>query len=241
MKLLIVRHGDPDYAIDGLTEKGKREAELLRDRLCKEDIFDLCSSPLGRARLTAKPTADALGREVKILPFLEEFPPPVSLPYLSKPHCCWDFLPAFMEENPMLYHPTKWKETPIIQNSRVAEVYDWVCLEFDRYLEEHGYRRKGVSYEAIRPNHNTLVLVCHYGITAVLLSHLMHCSPYSLLQNCVTLPTSVTTVFTEEREEGIASFRCCAMGDLSHLYAAGEEPAFAARFCECFTDDTRHH
>ena len=27
MKLLIIRHGDPDYAIDGLTEAGKREAE----------------------------------------------------------------------------------------------------------------------------------------------------------------------------------------------------------------------
>ena len=25
MKLIIVRHGDPDYSIDGLTEKGKKE------------------------------------------------------------------------------------------------------------------------------------------------------------------------------------------------------------------------
>ena len=27
----------------------------------------------------------------------------------------------------------------------------------------------------------------------------------------------------------------------SDLYAAGEEIAFSARFCECFTDNTRHH
>ncbi len=27
MKLLIVRHGDPDYSIDSLTPKGWREAE----------------------------------------------------------------------------------------------------------------------------------------------------------------------------------------------------------------------
>ena len=33
MKLLIVRHGDPDYAIDSLTETGWAEAELLSHRL----------------------------------------------------------------------------------------------------------------------------------------------------------------------------------------------------------------
>ena len=29
MRLLIVRHGDPDYSIDSLTEKGWKEAEYL--------------------------------------------------------------------------------------------------------------------------------------------------------------------------------------------------------------------
>ena len=37
MKLLIVRHGDPDYAIDSLTEKGWREAKLLSNRLVREN------------------------------------------------------------------------------------------------------------------------------------------------------------------------------------------------------------
>ena len=35
MKLLIVRHGDPDYSIDSLTEKGWREAEFLSEKLSK--------------------------------------------------------------------------------------------------------------------------------------------------------------------------------------------------------------
>ena len=37
-KLIIVRHGDPDYEKDSLTEKGFREAELLSDRIAKLDI-----------------------------------------------------------------------------------------------------------------------------------------------------------------------------------------------------------
>ena len=32
MRILIVRHGDPDYEKDSLTPKGFREAELLAER-----------------------------------------------------------------------------------------------------------------------------------------------------------------------------------------------------------------
>ena len=56
MRLLIVRHGDPDYTIDSLTEKGWREAELLADRMSKETIDYFYVSPLGRARDTASCT-----------------------------------------------------------------------------------------------------------------------------------------------------------------------------------------
>ena len=53
MKILIIRHGDPDYTIDSLTEKGKTEAELLSDRISKMDIKKFYVSPLGRAKATA--------------------------------------------------------------------------------------------------------------------------------------------------------------------------------------------
>ena len=32
MRILFIRHGDPDYANDTLTEKGHREAALLAER-----------------------------------------------------------------------------------------------------------------------------------------------------------------------------------------------------------------
>ena len=63
MKLLIVRHGDPDYSIDSLTETGWIEAELLSDRLCKLDVKAFYCSPKGRARDTAKATLEKLGRQ----------------------------------------------------------------------------------------------------------------------------------------------------------------------------------
>lgn len=45
MKLLIVRHGDPDYEHDCLTEKGWREAALLADRLTRTEAKAYYVSP----------------------------------------------------------------------------------------------------------------------------------------------------------------------------------------------------
>ena len=128
----------------------------------------------------------------------------------------------------------------MLRDSGIPAAYDHVTDSFDRLLEEYGYVREGNTYRVERSSHDTLILVCHFGLGAVLLSHLLHCSPYSLWQNTVMLPTSVTTLYSEEREQGIAAFRCAGLGDISHLYAMGEEPAFSGRFCECFLDDTRH-
>ena len=72
------------------------------------------------------------------------------------------------------------------------------------------------------------------------MSRIFTVSPMILWHNFVALPTSVTRLATQEREKGKAIFTCIQYGDLSHLYAGGEEPSFQARYCEQFTDDTRH-
>ena len=40
MRILIIRHGDPDYENDTLTEKGHREASLLAEKLKHEKMYD---------------------------------------------------------------------------------------------------------------------------------------------------------------------------------------------------------
>lgn len=241
MKILIVRHGEPNYAIDGLTERGKIEAELLADRLTKENITKLYCSTLGRARLTAEPTLNRLGITAEYCEWLREFDYcEVKLPYLDAPDCAWDLLPSFVADKEMLYSPDEWFTAEHIECSEVKKAYDAVCRELDLTLANHGYEREGNLYKAVKPNHETLVFVCHFGLSSVLLSHLMNTSPYTLWQHTCAAPTSVTTLYTEEREAGIAHFRAASIGDTSHLYAGGLEPSFAARFCECFEDDTRH-
>ena len=74
-----------------------------------------------------------------------------------------------------------------------------------------------------------------------MLGHLLGISPMALWHGFMAAPTSVTTVNTEERRDGIASFRVSAFGDISHLYVKGEEPAFAGRFCEMFSNTEQRH
>ena len=73
MKLLIIRHGDPDYSIDSLTEKGHREAELLSTRIAPMDIAAYYVSPLGRAQATVEYTLKKCGRTAETLDWLHEF------------------------------------------------------------------------------------------------------------------------------------------------------------------------
>ncbi len=240
MRLLFIRHGEPDYEHDSLTEKGRREAALLAARLKEEKIARICVSPLGRARETAQATLSLLELEGEICEWLHEIPAGVKLPGTEEDHNFFDFLPSLLERYPALYSPDGWKTVPFVAESNVPAKYSEICREFDGMLARHGYVRQGRRYAAVRPNRDTLVFFCHFGITCLLLSHLFHLSPVPLLHHLAAAPSSITTVYTEEREKGIAQFRCTAYGDVSHLYAAKEPPSFAGRFCETFDSDERH-
>ena len=72
MKLLFIRHGDPDYTIDSLTEKGWKEAEFLSEKIAALDVRDFYVSPLGRAKDTASCTLKKNGRTATECKWLRE-------------------------------------------------------------------------------------------------------------------------------------------------------------------------
>ena len=241
MKLLIVRHADPDYSIDSLTPTGWEEAKLLADRLTKLDVKAFYVSPMGRAKDTASFTLQRLGREAQILDWLREFPARVTKPNKTEPGIAWDWLPQDWAQRPCFYDKEQWTQAEEFSCGDVEELAHKVWDGLDQLLANHGYVREGNYYRAVEPNEDTIVLVCHFGLESVLLSHLLGISPMILWHNTCAAPTSVTTLTTEERREGIASFRMNAFGDTSHLYVAGREPSFSARFCETFTNQEQRH
>ena len=230
MRIFIVRHGDPDYEHDTLTEKGHREASLLAEKLKKEKIDYIYTSPLGRAKDTCAYTARALGMEDKV----------VTLDWLREFYYIWDMLPTEWAERDNVYDYRRWSEEDIYRVGDIGEKFSLVAKALDELLAKHGYVREGRYYHTEKGNSDTIAIFCHFGLEMMLLSHLFDISPVLLSHHFVALPSTLTTIYTEERREGIAMFRCAGFGDTGHLYAGGETPSFAARFCEKFDDDTRH-
>ena len=240
MRILIIRHGEPDYEHDTLTEKGVREAKLLADKLEKEKIEYFYVSPLGRARETAAPTLERFGQKEIIKDWLQEFCVPVVRDDGTPYGLPWDIMPREWMTHPENFSIDKWQNTALTKSGDVEKEYNKVASALDELLKNHGYERNGMYYNAINANHDTIAFFCHFGLGSVLLSHLLNLPVYVLWHATCALPTSVTTLYTEEREEGIASFRMTSFGDVSHLYNYGEEPSFHARFCETYLDETRH-
>ena len=242
MRLIIIRHGDPDYSVDSLTEKGWREAELLAERIAKLDVKAFYVSPLGRAKDTASLTLKKMERTAVECDWLREFPSQIYRPDVNGGKIiAWDWLPEDWTADERYFDRNQWCETEIMREGGVDEMYRYVTDSFDALLASHGYVRQGGLYLAERPNRDTIVLFCHFGVECVLLSHLMGISPMPLWHNTCAAPSAVTLVYTEERRQGKAAFRINGFGDISHLYAAGEEPAFAARFCETFDNTDERH
>ena len=248
MKILIIRHGEPDYSIDSLTDKGWREAEYLSEMLVRQlgdKIRDgqvhFYMSPYGRAQHTALPTLKKLGCEAEVLPWLREFDYFIWRPDdTTRKRIPWDWVPADWMQDPRLYQADHWFENELMAEGDIGGAYRMVTEQFDALLAKYGYRRESGYYRAERPNHDIIVLFCHFGLEGVLLSHLMGVSPMTVWHGMCAQPSSVTTVVTEERREGIAAFRILAFGETAHLLMHDEEPSFAARFCECYEDETRH-
>ena len=234
MKILIIRHGEPDYSIDSLTEKGWREAELLSKRLCGMDIADFYVSPLGRAKDTAKPTMEKLGRELQVLPWLREFHGTVINPNTGEKKIPWNLAPQYWTKQPELYESEGWRENGLVRTGDMLKVYDETAAGVDALLEKYGYVRDGGIYRCEENDETTIVLFCHFALGMTILSHILNISP-AVMWQCFFMPaSSVTTLVTEERVKGEVFFKCMKRGDTSHLFAGDEPVSKAGLYREVF-------
>ena len=134
MKIIFIRHGEPNYEIDSLTETGWQEAELLSRRLCRLEIRDFYCSPMGRAQDTFRATGRKTGRTPEILPWLREFGPVIHKPTPSAADNAWDWLPQDWTRDERFYQYDHWFENEAMQEANMKYYYDQVTGEFDKVL-----------------------------------------------------------------------------------------------------------
>lgn len=236
MKLIFIRHGEPDYDIDSLTEKGWREAELLSKRTKDWKVTDFYCSPLGRARDTSKATLKAQNREAAVMEWLREFKSPIKDPVTGAERIPWDLSSEYLNAHPELFDIHEWYKSPAMLEGNLEENYHFVTSGIDELLSKYGYIRDGYRYLTTEDSQTDAVVVCfcHLGVTCAIMSHLLNMTPHQLWQGFCLAPTSVTVIGTEERTPGEAYFRCQFMGDTSHLRFHDEPVSIYASFTEPF-------
>ena len=259
MKIILIRHGDPDYANDTLTEKGWREARLLAERISKWEVTDFYTSPLGRAKATASCTLEKMNRTASVLDWAQEFCYFIDDPITGKHGVPWDFVPSFWSKDSLMFDKEGFVNAEIMKtNPDISVKYKEVCQNLDKLLEGYGYVREnhfyrttgkkevfihstiapdgsiGSGIETQKKEEPLIVIFCHLGAACIMLSHLLNIS-FPLLCHGFFLPTtSITVLNSEERWSNEAYFRVQTMGDASHLTAGGEPISVAGSFAPVF-------
>ena len=234
MRLLIVRHAEPNYELDCLTERGRRQAELLGERLRRIPAKAYYVSPLGRARETAERVLSPLGLKAQVLPWLAEFRGRAADFESGRTRIPWDYRTGQWYSRRLLMDRDHWTEDDLVSGGTVKEIWEETARGVDRLLLAHGYRRDGGVYRCDHNGEDTLMLFCHYGVGMAVLSYLTGMPVLPMWQSFLFLPASVTTLVTQERVKGEIEFRCLCAGDVSHLLNGEDVLSWAGVFPECF-------
>ncbi len=259
MRIIFIRHGNPDYKNDSLTEKGWEEAKALAKRVCRWTVTDFYCSPLGRARDTASCTLNAMGRTAVIIDWMKEFYYPVRHPRTNVTHCPWDFTAGYWTNEPLYFDKDRWMEAELMRsNPDIAVEYKRLCDGMDALLEQYGYRREGNLYRVVsgkkaavlgtlpaindvdkpEPSREEplIVIFCHLGAMFAMMSHILNVPFPVLTHHFFVAPTSVTILNSEERWEDEATFRVQVLGDTTHLHDAGLPISSAGSYAPVFQE-----
>lgn len=234
MLLYIIRHGDPIYNPDSLTEKGILQAKALAKRLAVHGLDRIFVSPMIRARQTAQPTCDLL----KIKPEVAEW---TSESLAWQEFACndesfgdkieWSFnVPKVRYKAPeVLALDDRWYEADPFCRTKAREGYARIQRESDKFTEMLGYKREGTLYRILHPSDERVAVFCHSGFGSVWISYLLAIHPIIFWSSFGLNHSSVTILEFMNTENGITAPYCLTLSDTSHLYADGLPLEFCNR------------
>jgi broad specificity phosphatase PhoE len=222
MDLLLVRHGQPDWAPGrlarndpDLTELGREQAQRVAKRLSSlSRVDELWVSSMNRARETAQPIAEALTPEPEIYNWLEEINNPPD----------WEGTPA--EEIDKAFEVANfrsmdemWDGLPGGETFR--DFHRRVVEGLEETLESHGIFPMQSEHRhlwELNDPDKRVVVVAHAGTNAVVLGHLLGLSPVPWEWERFRQPHTGVSRLTMIRISTGWAFSLRQMGDVTHLH-----------------------
>lgn len=221
MLLYIIRHGDPIYVTDTLTERGRLQAEAVGKRLASAGIDRVFSSPMGRAKETAEPTCRLLGLDCTIENWTHEVGDERLITYPDGELKSISALQntVFRENGNIDLTYDRAMESTGLNESRMNEALEYIEKNGNDFLERLGYRAENGVYKILRPNEEKVALFCHAVFTRTWLSVLLHIPLNIMTAGFQPTHTGVTVLEFKNNENGITAPKCFCFSDISHLYA----------------------
>lgn len=223
MLLYIVRHGDPDYKTDTLLPRGRLQAEAVGKRLASSGIDRIFSSPMGRARETAEPTARLLGLDINIEDWAHEIEAERLTPF-----------PDGKRKSVSVVQNTCYRKNGNIQldfehafecdgfsESEMEKAYNRIAENGRAFLDRLGYKEEDGVYRIISPNEEKIALFCHTVMGRLLVAYLLHIPVHLMWSGFQMTHTGVTVIEFKNNPDGITAPKCRCFSDMSHLYAEG--------------------
>ena len=173
MRIIFVRHGEPNYREDCLTELGKLQAAACAERLKDEPITAVYSSTNGRAAETGGYIARRHGLTVESFDYMRELGWGAVEGELATPNGHPWGEADWMVENSMSLLDHDWATKEPFCRNKVTPRAIAAAEGFDGLLLSYGYRREGRYYRVLRENTDTIVMASHGGSGSAVLAHLL--------------------------------------------------------------------
>ena len=153
MRIVFIRHGDPNYEKDCLTPLGKKEALVVAKCLKKigteepaAKIKKIYSSPLGRARQTADAAAKILRLDIEILDYMKEISwSGDGLPCGGHP---WTLSGWLVDKENFDFEKNDWRTHPYFKDNKARLDCQNIAAGIDQFLSRYGYRHEGNRFFA---------------------------------------------------------------------------------------------
>ena len=221
MRIVFVRHGEPCYENDSLTETGLRQAESAAKRLKEEKIEEIWTSPLGRARETAEVTSEVVGIKVKTLDFMRELTwgSVDDEPIFADGHP-WEIADEMARQGTDL-NRHDWQTNPYFIRNRVVDSVRLVEKETDKWLSGYGYERNGFYYDhkSEEEIHRTVAVFSHGGSSGAAMGHILNL-PFPYVCAMLHIEFTGITVIRMDKKGGPGTLPCLELAnDHRHIRA----------------------
>jgi probable phosphoglycerate mutase len=223
MLLYLVRHGDPIYVTDSLTERGILQAEAVGKRIAYSEITEIYSSTMGRAQMTAEPAARLLSLPINPEPWAREVEDERLTPYPDGRMKSVTTLPnTVLRANGNLDLPfDRALECTGLSEANMKPAIERIVNGGREFLARLGYVEENGIYRITAPNEGRIALFCHAVMQRVWISHLLHIPLHTFWASFAPTHTGVTVLEFKNYADGYTAPKCLCFSDMSHLYAEG--------------------